>query len=76
MSNWFFDLIGSSNQRRELDSELRKILALDNVGRGDEIHGTVNVIYSEDDAKRASLIGSLEARGVAFSWQRKEGPKP
>jgi hypothetical protein len=76
MSNWFFDLTGSSNQRQELDSELRKILALDNVGRGDEIHGAIKVIYSQDDAKRASLIDSLEARGVAFSWQRKEAPKP
>lgn len=75
MSNWFFDLTGSSNQRRELDSELRNILALDSVGRGDEIHGTVQVIYSEDDAMRASLIGSLEARGVTFSWNRKAGPK-
>ena len=73
MSNWSFDLTNSADQRLELDSKLRgEILALDNIGRGDEIHGSIGVIYSGDRVKGCSLIGPLEARGVAFSWKLRE----
>ena len=75
MSNWSLDLTNSADQRQELDSKLRgEILALDNVGRGDEIHGSIEVIYSDDRVKGCSLIGLLEERGVAFSWKVKEAP--
>jgi hypothetical protein len=48
-----------------------EILALDLLGRGDGIYGTVRVTYSDEGAKRASLASLLEARGVAFSWEKK-----
>jgi len=71
MPNWTFDLSSAPNERQQLDSELRNILAMDNLGRGEEIYGSVAITYSNDDAKRASLIGVLEGRGVVFSWTRK-----
>ena len=54
----------------ELDAKIRNILALDNVGRGDEIGGTLNVYYSDDSARLASLIPVLESRGVMIAWHK------
>jgi hypothetical protein len=71
MPNWTFDVTSAPNQREQLDSELRNILALDNLDRGDEIYGTVAVTYSNDDAERASLVAVLKGRGVVFSWTKK-----
>jgi len=55
----------------ELDNEIRDILALDRVGRGDEICGTLHVHYSDESVKKATLIPPLEARGVGIQWHRK-----
>ncbi len=69
MAAWHFDVKDTA----ELDSKIRgEILALDLLGRGDEIHGTVHVTYSDESAKRASLAGLLEARCVAFSCEKKK----
>jgi hypothetical protein len=56
----------------ELNAEIRDILALDNVDRGWEICGTLHVTYTDESAKRASLLPQLEARGVVISWHKKE----
>jgi hypothetical protein len=58
------------NTADELDAEIRDIFALDLVGRGDEIGGTLYVNYSDDAVKEASLIGTLERRGVNIIWRR------
>ena len=55
----------------ELDAEIRDIFALDMVGRGDEICGTLHVVYSDESVKRATLVPELESRGVAIEWVRK-----
>jgi len=53
MPAWSFDVKNAA----ELDVKLRnEIFALDNLGRGNEIYGTVSVLYSEDDAKMSSLV--------------------
>lgn len=56
----------------ELDAEIRDIFALDAVGRGDEISGTLQVRYSNECVRKASLISKLEARGVRISWDKTE----
>jgi hypothetical protein len=56
----------------ELDSEIREIFALDAIGRGDEISGSLNVYYSDESAKSASLIRALEGRGVSVVWHKQE----
>jgi hypothetical protein len=66
MSVWHFDVKNAA----DLDARLREILSLDNVGRGDEVNGTVHVSYSDEHVRRATLIGVLEARGVSFSWDK------
>jgi len=55
----------------ELDREIRNILALDMVQRGDEISGTLNVHYTDDSVQRATLIPVLVARGVTIAWHKK-----
>ncbi|HEV1994221.1 MAG TPA: hypothetical protein VGR03_07815 [Candidatus Acidoferrum sp.] len=67
MPEWFFDVKSAD----ELDAEIWNIFALDNVGRSDEIHGTVHVSYSDEAVKQAHLVPALTARGVAFSWEGK-----
>jgi hypothetical protein len=52
----------------ELDAEIRDIFALDDVGRGNEIGGTLHVHYPHESVKEASLIPLLEARSVAIEW--------
>jgi hypothetical protein len=67
MPAWHFDVKDAA----ELDSKLGgEILALEKIGRGDELHGTVHVTYADDDAKRASLVARLEALGIVFSWKK------
>ena len=57
---------------RGLDVKLRnEIFALDNLGRGDEVYGTVSVVYSDENAKTSSLVAQLEARGVVFTWSER-----
>ena len=56
----------------ELDAEIRDILALDEIQRGDEISGTLYVHYSDESVKSASLVPVLENRGVTIEWRRKE----
>lgn len=68
MPAWSFEVKGAE----DLDIKLRsEIFALDNLGRGDEIYGTVSVVYSDDNAKTSSLVAQLESRGVAFVWSKK-----
>jgi hypothetical protein len=55
----------------ELDAQIRDIFALDNVGRGAEISGTLNVEYSDETVKQATLLPLLEARGVRVAWHKK-----
>ena len=54
----------------ELDAEIRDIFALDMVGRGDEISGTLYVNYADDSVKQAALISVLQARGVSIIWKK------
>jgi len=44
----------------ELDAEIRDIFALDLLGRGDEIGGTLYVDYSDESVTQASLIPTLD----------------
>jgi hypothetical protein len=68
MPAWNFDVMNAA----ELDVKLRnEIFALDSLGRGSEIYGTVSVVYSEDDAKTSSLVAQLESRGVIFVWHKR-----
>jgi hypothetical protein len=59
------------NSAADLDREIRDIFALDQVGRGDEITGTLHVDYVSEATKQASLIPALERRGVQIVWQKK-----
>jgi hypothetical protein len=54
----------------ELDAAIRDIFALDNLGRGDEISGTLNVEYSDESVKQAFMLLLLEARGVHIAWHK------
>jgi hypothetical protein len=54
----------------ELDAKIREILFLENVQRGDEISGTLNVYYSDESVRSASLIRALESRGVVIEWHK------
>lgn len=54
----------------ELDAQIRDIFALDMVGRGDEISGTLHVNYTDEAAKQASLLPALQARGVSINWNK------
>lgn len=54
----------------ELDAEIREIFALDKVGRGEEIGGTLYVHYSHESVKEAELIPLLEKRGVQIAWRK------
>jgi hypothetical protein len=54
----------------ELDAEILDIFALDLVGRGNEICGTLYVGYSDESVKQASLVLSLQARGVKIAWRK------
>lgn len=55
----------------ELDAEIRAIFALDSVQRGDEICGTLYVDYSDESVKQASLLPSLQSRGIEIVWRKK-----
>ena len=59
------------NTAAELDAQIRDIFALDNVGRGDQICGTLNVEYADESVKRASLIPLLQGRGVEIVWHKR-----
>jgi hypothetical protein len=68
MPVWNFDVKDAA----ELDSKIRgEILALDLLGRGDEIYGTVNITYSDESARRATLVSLLAARGLVFVWEKR-----
>jgi hypothetical protein len=54
----------------ELDAEVRDILALEMVGRGDEISGTLYVDYEDEAVKNSSLITQLTIRGVDVVWRK------
>jgi hypothetical protein len=72
MATWKF----SVSTAGELDQKLRgEVLALDNLGRGDEIYGTVIVSYVDEGVKGASLVPELESRGVKFQWDQQGKPK-
>jgi hypothetical protein len=66
MSEWTCNVKSAA----ELDSKIREIWALENVGRGDEIHGALYVEFSDDSVKEAHLIPWLERRGVTVVWRR------
>jgi hypothetical protein len=55
----------------DLDGEIRDILALQDVGRDDEIAGTLHVYYSNESVKQATQLGQLEQRGVLIVWHRR-----
>jgi hypothetical protein len=59
------------NSSAELDAEIRDIFSLDLQQRGDEIRGTLYVDYVGEATKQASLIPSLEGRGVQIVWRKK-----
>jgi hypothetical protein len=54
----------------QLDTEIQDMFWLDNVERGDEISGTLNVYYSDESEKLARLIPTLEDRGVVIAWHK------
>lgn len=54
----------------QLDAEIRDILALDMVQRGDEITGTLNVYYTDESVKQAQLLPVLISRGVQIEWHK------
>ena len=60
------------NSAAELNEEIRKIFALDQIQRGDEICGTLHVHYSDESVKSASLAPLLEDRGVVIEWHKKQ----
>ena len=62
------------NSAAELDAEIRDIFALDSVNRGDEISGTLTVVYSDESVKKATLLPALQRRGVEVSWHKKPAP--
>ncbi len=67
MPTWKF----TARTAAELDQQLRvNVLALDNLGRSDEVYGTIEVTYSEDTVKTASLVSKLEQRGMVFRWKK------
>ena len=68
MPLWKFEASSPEDLDRRLRSE---VLALDNLGRGDEIHGTIVVSFSDERVTSASLVPLLEARGVTFHWEPK-----
>ena len=53
----------------ELDAEIRDILALQAVGREDEICGTLYIDYQDESVKEAMLISELTDRGVHIVWR-------
>jgi hypothetical protein len=69
VSDWYFQV----NTANDLDSKIRgEIAALENLGRGDEMHGTVHVEYSDEAIKNASLIPWLRNKGIAIEWRKKQ----
>ena len=67
MAEWHFQ----ANTANELDQQIRnEIAALENLGKGDEIHGTLHVTYSDEAVKKASLIPWLNSRDVAIKWNK------
>jgi len=54
----------------DLDKEIRDIFSLDLMQRGHEISGSLNVNYSDESVKRASLIPTLENRGIVIHWHK------
>ena len=66
MPNWICEV----DTADQLDTEIRKIAALEHVGRGDEIHGTFTVQYSDESVRKAALVPWLENKGVAVMWQK------
>ena len=54
----------------ELDKEIRDILAMDSVGRGDQISGTLHVHFSDESVKDATLLSALVDRGVKIDWHQ------
>ncbi len=60
------------NSAEELDAKIRQIAALDNVNRGDQLEGTLEVAYENESVKQASLILWIESRGVAIAWNKKQ----
>ncbi len=64
MPNWVCEV----DTADQLDGEIRNIAALENVGRGDEIHGTFTVKYFDESVKKAPLVSWLENKGVAVVW--------
>lgn len=55
----------------ELDREIRNIFVLDEHERSDEINGILNVYYTDESVRQASLIPVLETRGVVVVWHKK-----
>jgi hypothetical protein len=54
----------------ELNIEIKDIMALDLLGEGHQICGTLNVQYTDESVKTASQLFLLEERGVAINWIR------
>jgi hypothetical protein len=60
----------SASTALELDEKIREIFALDQDGRGDEISGTLNVYYSDEAVKLATLLPLFQTRGVEVEWHK------
>ena len=59
------------NTADELDCEIKDIFALDNLGRGEMIGGTLHVYYSDESVMRATLLSALKGRGVHVEWHKR-----
>ena len=69
MAEWCFDVANAA----ELDMKPRgDVFALDNLVRGDEIHGRISVTCPANLVKTSSLVSQLEARGIEFVWLKKD----
>jgi autonomous glycyl radical cofactor GrcA len=64
------DWICEVDTAQQLDAEIRGIAALENIGKGNELYGTLTVKYSEESVKTASLVPWLENRGIAVVWHK------
>jgi hypothetical protein len=54
----------------ELDAEIRDIFALELVQRSDQMPSTIEVEYSDESVKQASLIPHVTSRGINIIFHK------
>lgn len=61
------------NCASDLDTNIRKMIAMERIERGEYIGGTLHVDYVTEATRRIELISELETRGVKLVWRKKHG---